>query len=230
MNESYEYDRGIAAVWRWGMSQWLKRLERMLRFVSWQTPYKRVLSAWWWFEWLLLGAECCFVGEFVETLMRLSEPRIRRLTEYELVIAREVFGDSLDFSAVRIDANSYFIARRLKIAYVRMNTINCWVRMSDATFVHELVHVWQYQHYGALYIARALAAQQTNEGYNYGGLKGLESADYMLSFNFEQQGDLVEDWWRLSNGLDLKWSNRNVKVAEELKRITSDIQQPPKMV
>lgn len=227
MPETYEYDRGLAAVWSWGASQWMTRLQRVARFPTWPALGHKWIRLWWWLEWFLLVCECVFLGEMLETVLRVCEPRLRKLTLHERSIATQIFGDSIDLNSVRIDEHSYIVARRLQIAYVRLHTINCWSGMRDTTFVHELVHVWQYQHYGASYIPRALAAQYSKDGYNYGGLNALLSASSILSFNFEQQGDLIEDAWRFQQGKKLLWSHASPEVFEQLDRLSKDVMNPP---
>lgn len=66
--------------------------------------------------------------------------------------------------------------------------------------IHELVHVWQYQHFGAVYIGKALKAQKSKEGYNYGGMENLYhqmlKGNTLTHFNFEQQAEILEDYYR----------------------------------
>jgi hypothetical protein len=80
--------------------------------------------------------------------------------------------------------------------------------------VHELVHVWQYVHRGAIYIPRALAAQRTPAGYDYGGWVGLRDARTLDDFNYEQMADVIEDAFRLAEGYPPQWIRGT--VAENL--------------
>jgi hypothetical protein len=61
--------------------------------------------------------------------------------------------------------------------------------------------VWQYQQVGSRYIPRALYAQRTREGYNYGGVMALERAKGWADFNYEQQAEIVADYFCLQQGL-----------------------------
>ena len=75
--------------------------------------------------------------------------------------------------------------------------------------VHELVHVWQYQKFGSLYIALALQAQFSAERYDYGGLHQLirkQGIPFAYAFNFEQQAEVVEDFYRSKQNLPLQWT------------------------
>jgi hypothetical protein len=59
------------------------------------------------------------------------------------------------------------------------------------------VHVWQYEQFGSYYIYKALSAQNSEEGYNYGGIKELDRCiarkGSLLDYNFEQQASIIED-------------------------------------
>ncbi len=64
--------------------------------------------------------------------------------------------------------------------------------------VHELVHVYQFEVVGSVYIWQALRAQATN-GYGYGGPDQLaldwSSGKHFRDFNREQQGQIAEDYY-----------------------------------
>lgn len=131
--------------------------------------------------------------------------RIRPLTAGEIALLRPFFGDAIPYELVRIDEHALLGPSWGNFCYVSFFTINSWGPMADTTLVHELVHVWQYTHRGAVYIPRALAAQRSAMGYNYGGLEPLRRAAGLESFNYEQQADLIEDAFRLANGYPAQW-------------------------
>jgi len=136
---------------------------------------------------------------------------VRKLTDREVFLATFIFKDAIDYSKVRIDERAYLGPKQYNFCYVSFNTINSWGKMSDDIFIHELTHIWQYQHVGAVYIPRALHAQRSSEGYNYGGLPGLRLAvqqnKRFIDFNYEQQGDLVADYFRILHGGKPYWGN-----------------------
>ncbi|MEZ4986833.1 MAG: hypothetical protein R2795_17645 [Saprospiraceae bacterium] len=79
-------------------------------------------------------------------------------------------------------------------------TINSWGRMHDALLIHDGAYM-AVSAYGSVYIPRALRAQFSKEGYNYGGapkVATLAQASCLLGFNLEQQANLIADYWRLS--------------------------------
>ena len=86
--------------------------------------------------------------------------------------------------------------------------------MQNSTFIHELTHIWQFEKMGSVYIPRALRAQQSPLGYDYGGVSALkicrEKGKSFLSFNFEQQGDIVSDYYRIKNGYQPCWGNASL--------------------
>ena len=154
-------------------------------------------------------ADLVFLPEMLLLLQRLLKPGTRRLTDREIAIARSVFGETIDYKKVVIDERSRIGCRRYRFAYVAFNSINCWGVLSDDHFIHEMVHIWQYQRLGSVYIPRALWAQRTPEGYNYGGIEALQAAINggrgLAHFNYEQQGDIVADYYRLKTGRAPKW-------------------------
>ncbi len=116
-----------------------------------------------------------------------------------------IFGTSIPYDRIRLHERAYIGPRQYGIAYVSFFTINSWGTLSPPTLVHEMVHVWQYVHRGALYIPRALAGQRTKMGYDYGGLPGLREATNLDSFNYEQMATVIEDGFRLENGYPLRF-------------------------
>ena len=89
--------------------------------------------------------------------------------------------------------------------------------MSEDLFVHELIHIWQYTRLGSVYIPRALRAQRSTEGYNYGGIDQLRLGDAeWMSYNYEQQGDILADYWRAKHGRLTRWNKDRVAVDDYL--------------
>ena len=141
-----------------------------------------------------------FVFDCYERVSNLLSPRLRRLSSAELHLLRPIFGASVPYHRIRIDERAHLGPRRFRFLYVSFHTINSWGPVSPPTLVHETVHVWQYRHRGAIYIPRALAAQRSRLGYNYGGLAGLHKARGLDDFNYEQMADVIEDAFRLTAG------------------------------
>ena len=152
--------------------------------------------------------DLCGGVEFYELCSGLYKSATRKLTADEVLLAEQVFGKNLHYTRIRVDESAWAGPKQYHFCYVSFYTINSWGKMQDDVFIHELVHVWQYQQFGAAYIARALMAQR-RAGYDYGGLSGLKEAKAqhlsLLHFNFEQQADIVMDYYRLLKGRRPRW-------------------------
>lgn len=140
------------------------------------------------------------IGEAYETAMDFLKFNTRKMNGTELTEAHGVFGSSINFELVRIDEYAALGPSWSKREYTSFHTINGWGGIDDATLIHELTHVWQYQQAGAIYMPQALHAQGAG-GYQYGGAEGLKEAKRagkdLLSFNREQQAQIVEDFYLL---------------------------------
>ena len=143
--------------------------------------------------------------DLYEAATNALSPGIRPLMEDEILLLRPIFGGSVPYDLIRVDERAYVGPSWARFCYVSFHTINSWGQMSVPTLVHEVVHVWQYTHRGAAYIPRALYAQATAMGYNYGGLPALRDAAELEDFNYEQQADIIEDAFRLANGWQAQW-------------------------
>jgi len=170
-------------------------------------------SAWRIFETIFFLADLLFLPEALMLLNRIFKPNTRLLTVREIALARSIFGETIDYQKVRVDEHSFIGCRQFQFAYVGFHFVNSWGKLSDPHFIHEMVHVWQYQHLGSVYIPRALWAQRTMEGYNYGGVsalqKALQQGKGLADFNYEQQGDIVADYFCLKNGWRPRWCAAN---------------------
>lgn len=162
-------------------------------------------------EGILITLDLLGIGEWYETITEWIKPNARPLSGEELKKARSIFGESIDYWRVRIDEYAFIGPPQGRLCYVSFFHINSWGSMDDRTLIHELVHVWQYQHLGIAYIPRALKAQRTREGYDYGGNTGLRAArrkgQRLLDFNYEQQADIVADFFSLLSGRSPRWGN-----------------------
>ena len=125
---------------------------------------------------------------------RLARPLARRLTPGERALAKETFGAAIDLDRVTILA-----APVLRRAFVAGPALIVWPARSlpddfsqaplgaKATFIHELVHVWQAQSGVRLLLAK-LKAGDSAAAYAYDLAQGPEFA----KLNIEQQAMVVE--------------------------------------
>ncbi len=167
----------------------------------------------WWIEAALYVLDLSGVVELYETVADWVKFNTRGLTDRELKLARSVFGERVNYRRVRLDERAWLGPRQGRYCYVSFFTINSWGPMTDAILIHELVHVWQYQRVGIAYIPRALRALVSEEGYDYGGAEALSrgrlTGKRLLDFNYEQQADIITDYYRLRNGQRPVWSRNS---------------------
>jgi hypothetical protein len=122
--------------------------------------------------------------------------RGRSLDDAERRLAREVFASSLDLDAVRIVSTTLAAAPTTLGDYIRTAG-----PMSNATLIHELTHVWQFQHGGAAYISDSLCAQvgawastgSRNAAYDLTGV--LQAGKRFSEYTAEQQAMIVETYY-----------------------------------
>ena len=178
--------------------------------LGWVSPLPVSRFNLWSMELFFLLADVLAIPEVYESLIEWGKWKTRPLTDAEIEKARTIYGNSIHYKRVRVDETARIVSQKTGILYVSFYTINCWGKFDDYLLIHELMHVWQFHRFGSVYIPRALWAQRTKEGYNYGGTERLESikkkGGSLVDFNFEQQGDIVADGFSLRNGLCPRWA------------------------
>jgi hypothetical protein len=176
-----------------------------------ETGRRRIWSSIgrWWVDFLFFLLDLTGLANLYELMQEWLKPNTRSMRDWEKELARSVFGDSIQYQRVRIDEYALIGPRQYRICYVSANTVNTWGGMENSLLVHELAHVWQYQHLGLVYIPRALRAQRSKAGYNYGGVAQLQryqtQGKTIFDFNLEQQADIVSDYYRLREGYPPRW-------------------------
>ena len=197
------------------------RLLRLLTYLikGWSTsayykvfPYQpQYIVVFYVADLFFLLLDCVGFFEWYEIFSDIFKYKTRALSKAERTLAKIVYKDSIQLDRVRIDEKAYLGPPQMRICYVSFYTINSWGKMRDDTLIHELMHIWQYQKMGAIYIPRALSAQWTKMNYNYGGvpalLTALQEDKGLLSFNLEQQADIVADYFRIKTGLCPRWGD-----------------------
>ena len=140
-----------------------------------------------------------------ETLMQYTAiwgaGRGRPLSREEVALARSVFGNSLDYSRVRfIPSETRGVDWRVVGNTIRepqgFTITNSYMAH---TFIHELTHVWQYQHFGSSYISLSLFANlggiiahgRRGAAYDYRIIPGQSFFEYTV----EQQASIVQHYF-----------------------------------
>lgn len=128
-------------------------------------------------------------------------PDKRSLSESELQQARKVFGSGLNYTPVRVEKMGSFTEfLNGSRAYTMGNIINlpgkahAYPTQYVSIIIHELVHVWQYQHGGWGYVPNAVLSQTFGGGYDFA--KALRQGKSWAKMNPEQQAQMIQDAFR----------------------------------
>lgn len=207
--------------------QWPKQVLRLCLWTLWITPPRGRHS---FFRWvggiILLIVDLTPLSLLYETIMDVIKTRSRALSPDEINIAQSVFGARMPLQLVSMDPASLPAIQGKAKAYVSFHTINFEKELPSQTLIHELVHVWQYERYGSVYISEALWAQRWGGGYDYGGLlplKNYSEGKGLSAFNFEQQADIIEDYYRWKTGLSLQWALNVPGIGEVLEKYRNEL-------
>ena len=165
--------------------------------------------AFWLVELAMLIGDLFGLGEIYEIVQEFGKFNCRPLHDWEIQLAKTVYGDTINYKRVRIDEYAFLGPKQMHFAYVSFYHINAWGPLQNSLLIHELIHIWQYEQFGSVYMPRALRAQNTPKAYDYGGVEQLiafrDENKSILDFNYEQQGDLVADYFRIKNGYRPQW-------------------------
>jgi hypothetical protein len=129
----------------------------------------------------------------VQTLAGI-EPVSRGLSGDETAALRKVYGNSVDYSKIRIKEGDAGLLTTSGRPFAHGNTIymppgSLPVSQHLDTLVHETGHVWQFQHGGTDYMSEALYAQNLGDGYDW--QRGVDSGKSWGNLNPEQQAQLI---------------------------------------
>ena len=130
------------------------------------------------------------------------------LTETEISAASTVLGpNAIKYGSVRVAEGRLLrliFKLKSKRAFTTFHTINLPRSGSHSRphldlLVHELVHVFQFELIGSVYIWQSLRAQRKN-GYKYGGIEQLiedrRNGKHFRDYNREQQGQIAQDYYK----------------------------------
>jgi hypothetical protein len=137
-----------------------------------------------------------------------SIPRL--LTPGERHLLSQIFGDTLDYDrqiVARNDSHTGGVDNSFTPGYVPNMSPRIWSwdystapAADAAVFVHEMVHVWQSGH-GRHNILRGLYLWKHYDAYEDSYKYNLDSSPSLDYFNMEQSAAIIEDSYRVSNGL-----------------------------
>jgi hypothetical protein len=128
----------------------------------------------------------------IQTLIGV-EPPGRKLSGDEIATLEKVYGNSIDYSQIRIKEGKSGLFSTTGRAFTHGNTIYIPpenMPMTKDLLVHETAHVWQHQNGGTDYMSEALWAQNFGDGYEFD--KGLNEGKSWSQLNPEQQGEFLQ--------------------------------------
>ncbi|WP_208721230.1 hypothetical protein [Corallococcus aberystwythensis] len=128
----------------------------------------------------------------IQTLIGV-EPPARKLSDSEISTLKSVYGDSIDYSQMRIKEGNSGLFSTTGRAFTHGNTIYIPPENMPLTpdlLVHESAHVWQHQNGGTDYMSEALVAQHIGDGYDFE--KGLDAGKSWSQLNPEQQAEFLQ--------------------------------------
>lgn len=135
----------------------------------------------------------------------------RRLTPGEIKLVKDVFGESIDTSRVRIHDEKYIFFQpdnsgmtpngEIYVHGAYSPDFSSEAGQSQAFFIHEMVHVWQHQT-GVLaggVIGSAIIEMIGRLG-DYGSAYPyvLDESKDLTDYGLEQQASIVEDYFRIT--------------------------------
>lgn len=133
--------------------------------------------------------------------------KARALTSREIALAGSLFRNSIDYAKIKIHHKRYLFGQPPNSAIAPNGNIYVIgaVYADDyalsharlrAFFIHEMVHVWQYQ-LGILRPVIAAIAEFIRHGFNYAGAYDyvLLADKDLLDYRIEQQAQIVEDYY-----------------------------------
>lgn len=191
---------------------WPVRIWRLVKWMFWfDYPRGKHKILRWLSGVALLALDLIPLTLLYETLLGALKKNTRLLNPQELETAKAVFGDRLPLHLITLDDQFWLVRRYKAKAFVGFHTIYYDKKLSASLLIHELVHYWQYCRYGSVYISEAIWAQRWGGGYNYGGIGLLTQHSKgrgLAAFNFEQQADIIEDYYRLTSEMPLQWATK----------------------
>lgn len=145
--------------------------------------------------------DCLFIPELHDIIYQSLFPgRSRKFNQHEVLLVKKIFQNAIDTRYCFVNNRAFSFTKRYAMAYVGFSTIYFRdIVLEPHVFIHECVHLWQFQQFGSIYIFRAMIAHMKGNPYHYGGLNKLSELKInnfrFANLNFEQQAQLIEDYY-----------------------------------
>lgn len=135
----------------------------------------------------------------------------RPLTKGEVALAKNVFGDAIDYTRVTITEGQFVPFQPKGTAMAPEGNLYMYGCYQDdyskgdvytqGHFIHEMTHVWQFQNKILQPIAAAI---ELNLQYKFNYMASyqytLDGTQDLLAYNMEQQASIVQDYFVLTHG------------------------------
>lgn len=155
----------------------------------------------------------------------------RSLTKGETDLARKIFGNSIDYGAVRlydrrifpppIQAKGRAMAGKNAVSFPGEAYSPDFSAESDpvrkSVFIHELVHVWQHQN-KVLNTYKEFGREMLRHKFRYGKayFYQLEAGKDLTAYNLEQQAGIIQDYFLLTEeGTSDSYKNRRLNSEKD---------------
>jgi hypothetical protein len=133
----------------------------------------------------------------------------RNLTSGEITIAQSIYGSSIIYNRVKIHDGKYFFGQPSNSGMTPRGEIYAHgtayhadysfeTASTQAFFIHEMCHVWQYQN-DILNVIWSAITEQVSHGFDYAAAYPylLEADKNLTDYDMEQQASIVEDYYRV---------------------------------
>lgn len=169
----------------------------------------------------------------------------REMFPAEIALARTIFGNSVDFSRVRLIIGDLAAGTTAGNNIRLPRTFNITNDEHKQLLIHEMTHVWQFQHNGPGYITTSLLQQAhasaTRGNRNFAYDYTIRSGNSFFEFAPEQQAFIVENYYAMlrdqqtlgtpegatamykSNHLNSRGFNADVTAAQRRSEISAEL-------
>ena len=161
----------------------------------------------------------------------------RPLTSNEIAMARQVFGDAVDYSQVKVHNHGYWMFFGFQNSQTAV-TPNGEMYMpkeiyeddysvtpiNRALFMHEMTHVWQYQLGYTVKLHGLTVTSQGEDAYKY----NINPNDRLCNFNMEQQGNIISDYYMIVIRGDEFNAMGSRGTVEQLRSVLTDFLKNPR--
>ena len=207
LNDFLRFDRRfIQFIWLW-------RFGHLARIYGWY------LIIYWPVEILLGSLHLIGFSHFMQAVMQFGDHR--RLYDEEIEQGESIFAERVNWKLVRMFPRSRIAAWK-KIAFVLGYGIHSSGKLLPRILIHELTHVYQFQQVGLVYAPRALFAQASSAGYDFGQVEDhldiIGGRASISKLNYEQQAEFLETLFAmrqnhtLPRGINSAFRNINLKL------------------